>query len=74
MLCKGSSRFFGVIPCSRDARFGPRAIGLDVAYQAWASRKRTIDDNQNPLAAPGALNGTYESLYHVGAVNVRVNF
>ncbi|MBX3303636.1 MAG: outer membrane protein transport protein [Nitrospira sp.] len=75
-LCKGPGRFLGVIPCGTTdgPLFLPKAIGLDMAYQAIFYEPRTVTGNQNPIAIPGVVNGTYNTTYHVGSINIRVNF
>jgi long-chain fatty acid transport protein len=67
MLCKERGRFLGLIPCSGVLK--TTAIGLDVSYQTVIYETRTIAGNINPT-----VNGTYNTLLHVGSVSVRVNF
>jgi len=71
LLCKGNGMFLGVIGCgsSGGGMLSPRAIGIDIAYQALLYENRTISGNPNPT-----VNGTYQTTYHVGSVNLRVNF
>ena len=52
----------------------PKAIGLDLAYQALLYDTRTVNGSQPPLAAPGTNDGTYKTTYHIGSINLRVNF
>jgi long-chain fatty acid transport protein len=52
----------------------PTAIGLDLAYQAILYETRTVTGNMNPVAIPGVVNGTYQTTFHVGMINLRVNF
>ena len=75
-LCKGTGRFLGLIECGNPSGGlpWPKAIGLDVAYQALLYETRTVTGNQQPLAIPGSVNGTYETIYHLGAINIRLNF
>ncbi len=35
---------------------------------------RTVSGNLNPVAIPGVVNGTYQTNFHVGMINFRVNF
>jgi len=71
LLCKERGMFLGVIDCgsSGGGMLKPRAIGIDIAYQALLYETRTVSGNSNPT-----VNGTYQTTYHVGAVNLRVNF
>jgi long-chain fatty acid transport protein len=75
-LCKDTGRFFGVIECGKAERgvLRPTAIGLDLAYQAILYETRTVTGNLNPVAIPGVVNGTYQTTFHVGMINLRVNF
>jgi len=73
-LCKGSGRFFAVIPCSGGHPLAPKGIGLDLAYQVALYEPRTVAGNQNPVAIPGAINGTYHSTHYVGTFNIRLMF
>jgi long-chain fatty acid transport protein len=74
VLCKTNGRFLGLIQCGGEGRFRPKAIGLDLAYQAIIYETRTVSGNQNPVAIPGVVNGTYQTNLHVGMLNLRVNF
>lgn len=76
LLCKESGRFLGVIPCgtTNGPLFLPKAIGVDMAYQAIFYEPRTVTGSQHPIAIPGVVNGTYNTTYHVGSINIRVNF
>lgn len=75
-LCKGGGRFLGLVECgsSDGGRFRPTAIGLDLAYKALIYETRTVSGNVNPISIPGVVNGTYQTTYHVGSINLRVNF
>lgn len=76
-LCKGQGQMFGLIRCGSldGSRFKPTAWGLDLAYQAIFYETRTVTGNQNPLAFPAnAVDGTYKTMLHVGAVSLRMNF
>jgi len=76
LLCKAPGRFLGLVACgvTEGAFFLPKAIGLDVAYQAIFYEPRTVAGNQNPIAIPGVVNGTYHTTFHVGSINLRLNF
>jgi len=76
-LCKEGGRLLGVIPCGTtgNGKLNPKAMGLDLAYQAILYETRTVTGNQNPLAfPPNAVDGTYRTTLHVGGINLRVNF
>jgi long-chain fatty acid transport protein len=49
-------------------------VGLDLAYKALLYETRTVTGNQNPIAIPGSINGTYHTTFHVGSIALRVNF
>jgi len=54
--------------------FSPNAIGLDLAYKALLYEPRTVAGSQHFLAGAGAVGGTYNTTFHVGSINLRVNF
>jgi len=69
-VCKGQGRFLGMIPCHTGTdSFAVKAIGADLAYQAWLFEGRTIAGNQNPT-----VNGTYQATAHVGVATIRFMF
>ena len=76
LLCKDKGRFLGLFECGSEGggKFRPMAIGLDLAYQALLYDTRTVNGSQPPLAAPGTNDGTYKTTYHIGSINLRVNF
>lgn len=76
LLCKENGRFLGLIECGGSERgpFAPKALGLDLSYQALLFETRTVSGNLNPVAIPGSVDGTYQTVFHVGAINLRVNF
>jgi hypothetical protein len=45
-----------------------------LAYKALTYETRTVSGNANPIAIPGSVKGTYQTMFHVGSVNLRVNF
>ncbi|HKW85919.1 MAG TPA: outer membrane protein transport protein [Nitrospiraceae bacterium] len=71
LLCKERGQFLGLIECGSEGggRFRPKAIGLDLAYQALLYETRTVSGNINPT-----IDGRYQTTYHTGAINLRVNF
>jgi long-chain fatty acid transport protein len=75
-LCKAGGRFLGLLGCGSAEKglFTTQAIGLDLAYKALLYETRTVVGNANPIAIPGSVNGTYQSTYHIGSINLRVNF
>jgi long-chain fatty acid transport protein len=74
LLCKNQGRFLWLIECGAGGWWRPKGIGLDLAYQALLYEPRTVAGNQHPLAAPGSVNGTYRTTYHVGSINLRFDF
>ena len=76
LLCKGKGQFLGLLTCgSEEGGFlRPKALGLDVAFQALLFEPRTVTGNQNPVAIPGSVDGTYKTTWYVGSINLRVNF
>lgn len=70
-LCSGQGQFFGVIRCGNDGTtfLGTTAIGIDFAYQAIVYQGRGISNNDD-----ARVNGFWETLIHVGALNLRTNF
>ena len=73
-LCKAGGRFLAVVPCGSQAWFSPKAIGFDVSYQFILYEPRTVIGNQNPVAIPGSVDGTYLTKFHVASLNLRLNF
>ncbi|MGQ0811874.1 MAG: OmpP1/FadL family transporter [Nitrospiraceae bacterium] len=75
-LCKDRGKFLGVLPCGRGEtkRFLPKAIGLDLAYQAILYEKRTVSGAVNPVAIPGVIDGIYKTTFHIGSLNLRLIF
>ncbi len=65
-LCQGSGQFLGLLPCSG---LGGTAIGLDLAYQVLLYDARDVNNNQQPL-----LNGTWDTMIHVGAISLTMKF
>ena len=75
-MCKAPGRFLGLVSCgvTEGPLFLPKAIGLDAAYQAIFYEPRTVVGNQNPVSIPGVVNGTYQTTFHVGSINLRLMF
>jgi hypothetical protein len=47
---------------------------LDVAYQAILYEPRTVSGAVSPFATPGVVDGLYKTIFHIGAINLRLNF
>ena len=76
LLCKGQGHFLGLFPCGTSDRkwYQPSALGLDLAFQALLYETRTVTGNQNPVAIPSSVNGTYQTTWYIGSLNLRMNF
>ncbi len=79
LLCKETGRFLGLFECGNQGggKFRPTAIGLDLAYQALVYEARTVTGSTGttpPLILPGTVDGRYQTTYHIGSINLRVNF
>lgn len=70
-ICKGDGRFLGVVPCGTAAAdtAGPKAIGVDLAFQAAFFEPRTIASNYRENVI-----GRYDSRIYIGSLNLRVSF
>lgn len=70
-LCKENGSFFGLTQCDNlgIGVLKPKAIGIDLSYQAGLYEQRTISGNTG-LRAP--VNGVYASTYHTGGLSIRV--
>jgi long-chain fatty acid transport protein len=71
VLCKEHGSFFGLMRCG-DLGIGtlkPKAIGVDLSYQAALYEQRTISGNTG-VRTP--VNGVYSSTFHTGSVAIRV--
>jgi long-chain fatty acid transport protein len=71
LQCRPPGRFLGLLPCgSEQGRWwAPKAIGLDVAYQAVLYDTRQISNNDDPR-----VNGRWSTTTHVGSISLRFNF
>jgi long-chain fatty acid transport protein len=71
LLCKEQGFFLGLIRCGElgMGSVKPKAIGIDLSYQAALYEDRTVMGNRNPT-----VNGTYRTTLHNGGVSVRVMF
>lgn len=70
-LCKANGSFLGLTQCGNlgIGSFKPKAIGIDLSYQAGLYEQRTISGNAG-LRAP--VNGLYSTTFHVGGVSIRM--
>jgi long-chain fatty acid transport protein len=71
LLCKEQGSFLGLMRCG-DLGVGslkPKAIGIDLSYQAALYEDRTVLGNRNPT-----VNGTYRTTLHSGSVSIRVMY
>lgn len=70
LLCKAQGSVLGV-KCGAIGigPLKPKAIGLDLSYQAAIYEDRTITGNRN-----ATVNGVYRTMYHLGGVSVRFIF
>ncbi|WP_455243986.1 OmpP1/FadL family transporter [Petrachloros mirabilis] len=71
LWCGKNGSFLGLIPC-RELGIGflkPKAVGLDISYQASLYEDRTIAGNRNP-----AVNGLYRTTLHTGGVSLKVSY
>lgn len=68
-ICKEQGSLLGLMRCG-DFGVGslkPKAIGLDLSYQAAFYEDRTVLGNRNPT-----VNGTYRTTLHTGGVSIRM--
>jgi long-chain fatty acid transport protein len=71
LVCKEQGSFLGLIPCG-ELGIGflkPKAIGLDLSYQASFYENRTVLGNRNPT-----VNGTYRTTLHTGGVSIHMSY
>ncbi|MEK7236823.1 MAG: outer membrane protein transport protein [Nitrospirota bacterium] len=69
LLCKEQGSFLGLMRCG-DLGVGslkPKAIGIDLSYQAALYEDRTVLGNRNPT-----VNGIYKTTLHSGSVSIRM--
>jgi len=70
-MCREGGNFFGMIPCGGNAALPwyPKAIGLDLSWQAWVYPDRVVQDNLNP-----SVDGLYQVQLFLGAMSLRAAF
>jgi long-chain fatty acid transport protein len=69
LLCKEQGSFLGLMRCG-DLGVGslkPKAIGVDLSFQAALYEDRTVLGNRNPT-----VDGTYRTTLYNGSVSIRV--
>lgn len=66
LLCKEHGSLFGALQCGA---FGAKALGVDLAYQVLLYQTRGVSNNIQPT-----VNGEWDTIFHVGAINLRMNF
>jgi long-chain fatty acid transport protein len=69
LLCKEQGLLLGLIRCG-DLGVGslkPKAIGVDLSFQAALYEDRTVTGNRNPT-----VNGTYKTTLYDGSLSIRV--
>ena len=75
LLCKDKGKLLGLFDCGTGTSwYSPKAIGLDLSYKAILYEDRTVTGSMHPLSAPGIFDGRYQTTFHIGGVNLRVNF
>jgi long-chain fatty acid transport protein len=68
-LCKEQGLLLGLMRCG-DLGVGslkPKAIGVDLSFQAALYEDRTVTGNRNPT-----VNGTYKTTLYNGGLSIRV--
>jgi long-chain fatty acid transport protein len=69
LLCKGQGSFLGLMRCG-DVGLGslkPKAIGLDLAFQAGLYEDRTVQGNRIPT-----VDGIYRTTLYLGSATIRM--
>ncbi len=76
LSCHRGGQFLGIIPCGSELAtwWAPKGLGLDLAYKALLYETRTVSGNANPVAVPAAIDGTYRTTFHIGSINLRLDF
>jgi long-chain fatty acid transport protein len=71
LLCKERGSFLGLMRCGElgVGSLKPKAIGIDLSYQAALYEDRTVLGNRNPT-----VNGIYRTTLHVGGVSIRMMY
>jgi long-chain fatty acid transport protein len=68
-LCKEQGLLLGLVRCGDlgVGSFKPKAIGVDLSFQAALYEDRTVTGNRNPT-----VNGTYKTTLYNGGLSIRV--
>ena len=69
LLCKELGSFLGLMRCG-DLGVGflkPKAIGVDLSFQAALYEDRTVSGNRNPT-----VDGTYRATLYNGSLSIRM--
>jgi len=69
LLCKEEGSFLGLMRCG-DIGLGslkPKAIGLDISFQAGLYENRTVQGNRNPT-----VDGIYRTTLYLGSATIRM--
>jgi long-chain fatty acid transport protein len=68
-LCKEQGLLLGLVRCGDlgVGSFKPKAIGVDLSFQAALYEDRTVSGNRNPT-----VNGTYKTTLYDGGLSIRV--
>ena len=71
LLCKENGSFLGLARCGNlgIGSVKPKAVGLDLSYQASIYEDRTITGNRNPT-----VNGLYKTTFHAGGVSIKIEY
>ena len=71
VLCQERGSFSGLTRCGElgVGAFKPKAVGVDLSYQASLYEQRTVTGNTG-VRAP--VNGVYSTTLHTGGVSFRV--
>ena len=67
--CRAPGPFLGLIPCRSEPGWAPKALGLDLSYQAVLSDSRRISNNNDP-----SVNGVWDTTTHVGSISFSLGF
>ena len=71
LVCKQLGSFLGLIPCGElgVGFLKPKAIGIDLSYQASLYENRTVTGNRNPT-----VNGIYRTTLQTGGISLRISY
>ncbi len=71
LLCKEQGLLLGVVRCGElgVGSLKPKAIGVDLSFQAALYEDRTVAGNRNPT-----VDGTYRTTLYLGSASIRMVF